>query len=442
MLRQDGYTRTGAPGARRRRRCRRLWRGAVVLAAAVATILGLSVPAATAATKQRWRAVEVRSPSGGSYGILSGVACTRPASCVAGGNFYSAAHSTQAMIVAELSGTWARARVLRLPANARPLGEGASVASMACPARNSCVAVGFYTAAAGLQAFTTAGHGSSWARARMPGLPKNSAVSEVAYLSGVSCTSPESCVAVGGYDNAAGHGEAMVVADSGGRWRYATGIRLPSNAAASPAAHLSAVSCPKAGECVAVGAYQTKSSQGEGLAVAETRGRWGQATEIRLPGNVTAQPQAELYSVSCATHRSCVAVGSYVTRFGIFAALAVTGSGSHWRRATVLTALPSNAAKGSAAYADLNAVSCTATSCVAVGDYADTHGGRLAMAISQSGRTWGRATEIAPPAHAATGSAQQAYLFAVTCVTSVLCAAVGDYTGNSHVSQAMAAFRG
>ena len=405
---------------------------------AVAMVLGLSIPVASGAAL-RWHAVGVHSPSGGSYGILSGVACSGPTSCVAGGDFYSKARTTEAMIVASSRHSWSTARAVRLPANALPLGEGAAVASIDCPARASCVAVGFYTTKAGLQAFTTAGHGSSWARATVPSLPKDSARPAVAFLSGLSCTGRGSCVAVGGYTNRGGHGEPLVATETRGRWRRSIGIGLPANAAISPQAHLSAVSCPKAGDCVAVGGYQTKSSQGEGMAAIESKGHWSRPRELRLPANVSAGPGAEMYSVSCGSTRTCVAVGSYVTRSGISAALAVTESGGRWRQGKDLTALPANAATGSAGYADLNGISCTGNSCMAVGQYRDKQGGQLALAVSESGGKWARATAVSPPSRAAGGASQQATLFAVACQTSIRCTAVGDYTSSSHVGEAMAA---
>ena len=249
------------------------------------------------------------------------------------------------------------------------------------------------------------------------------------------------CVAVGGYTKAAGNGEPMVVAESRGRWGRAAAIRLPSNAVANPDAHLTAVSCPKAGDCVAVGTYTATSNQGEAMAVGQRKGRWGRATEIQLP-KVNVEPSAELYSVSCASAGSCIAVGSYVTRSNLIAALVVKESGGRWKRGIHLTALPANAAGGSGQTANLNGVSCTASSCLAVGQYADTSGGELAMAVSESRGKWARAAEAGPPSHAAGGSAQQADLFAVACLHGGSCTAVGDYVSSSAVLEAMAASRG
>jgi hypothetical protein len=416
---------------------------AVAVAVAAAAILPLSVPAATAAAAPaaRWHVTGLASAPGSSGGILAAVACTGGARCVAGGSYYvKTAFSQDAMIVAESSGKWGSERALRLPAGALAEDQRATIASVSCPAATSCVAVGSDATKAGLGGFMATGHGSKWGRAFSPAWPKGTIEPPVGYLTGVSCTSRGTCVAVGGYTNAAGNGEPMVVAESRGHWGRAVAIRLPANAVANPNAHLTAVSCPAAGDCVAVGIYTIKDNQGEALAATEVKGRWKRASEILLPP-VTVEPFAVLYSVSCAKPGACVAVGSYVTGSATDA-LAVAESGGRWRRGVGLTALPSGAVQGGSASADLNGVSCSASECLAVGDYLDEQGGDLSMAITEARGKWSRGVRVGPPAHAATGSAQSADLFAVACRSRGPCTAVGDYTATSHVLEAMVATSG
>jgi hypothetical protein len=414
---------------------------ALTAAAALTAVFGMSVPAASGAPA-RWHATVVPSPSGGSYGILGGVACASATSCVAGGTYYSASHSTLPMIAAESAGRWKAVATLRLPANALSgVDQSATGAPVACPAKTSCVAVGSYRTAAGLGGFIATGFGHKWATAFSPRWPKGAIKQPVGYLTGVSCAGRGTCVAVGGYTDAAGNGEPMVVAESGGHWSRAAAIRLPSDAVANPDAHLIAVSCPKAGNCEAVGTYTTKGNQGEALAVAETKGHWARATEIKLP-KVKVEPLAELESVSCVSPGSCVAVGSYITLSGLNAALAVRESGGRWQRAVHLTALPVGAATGNGQSAFLNGVGCTSSECVAVGQYTDAQGGQLSMAFTQSRGKWARAVQVSPPPHGARGAAEAVTLFAVTCLRGGSCTAVGDYTTKSKALAAMAATRG
>jgi hypothetical protein len=409
---------------------------AALATAAMLSAAPLLAPPANAAPAggPHWHAVQVRPPAGGAYGLLSAIACTSAAHCVAGGNYFTAAKTTAPMIAADSAGHWARARTLRLPSGAAHAFQAATVAGLACPGSRSCVAVGNYTTAAGpLAGFIAAGHGGNWSRARQVLLPKD-AVAAAAFLTGVSCTGTRSCTAVGGYSNAAGD-QAMAAAGSAGHWQRAVAIKPPSNAAADPDAHLSAVSCTGPGDCVAVGAYENKALDDEGLAVIERHGRWGRGTQIPLPHNAPGDPQAEFYSVSCQPRHACVAVGSYGPG-SVLTGVAATESGGHWQRGVELNALPGNAKTNAAS--GLEAVSCHASGCVAAGYYTHKGGGLAIMALTRTGHTWHRAMQLALPAHAGPTASQVAELFGVACTKHGSCTAVGTYTTSSDIPEALA----
>lgn len=418
------------------------------LLTAVFTAATASAAAATAgrpsaaARSSGWHSTAVLSPAGGSYGNLGAIACTAKGSCTAGGSYEATAtKSREPMIVTESSGRWARGVAIRLPANSARTDGSATIAAFACPSRSDCVAVGNYTLPTNaLHGLITTGHARSWSTARAPVLPAGSAATGESYLTGVSCTRPGSCVAVGGYTTLASSGEAMAETESGGHWRRALTIRPPADASGNPSAHLSAVSCPKAGDCVAVGGYTTKSLDEEVMAAVEARGKWGRALEIRMPADAPAEPLAELYSVSCPSGRTCMAVGSYFTTADRGLPLTVAESGGRWRRAIGLTGLPAGAEKANQD-ATLNGVTCSGSSCVAVGSYVTTAAVSMAMAISESDGRWSRAVEVSTPPHAARGSAQSATLFGVACRGATDCTAVGQYVNGTRVNEAMAVSR-
>jgi hypothetical protein len=417
----------------------------VILAAAGLAIMAASpAQSAPGASAPAWRTSEVLSPAGGSYGVLYGITCSASATCVAGGSFYSASHGELPMIAVESAGKWGRGLALRLPPGANALDQDALVASIACPGARGpkrCVAVGYYDDPAGMQGFIAEGNGTRWGRASKVPLPPGAGATGTGALSGIRCTGAGTCIAAGGYETAAGADAGLILTQSHGRWRHAARVRPPGNAAKENSdAHLSAVSCEAAGECVAVGAYFTKSGASEGMAVAEAKGRWGTAVQTPLPGNAPKVPQAELYSVGCSPHRYCVAVGTYFTAKGNNeAVMAVMYERGRWRRPVDITALPANASTPNPG-ASLNAVSCAALACLAVGNYKDKQGGQAGMSVSESGGRWQRAVAVGLPAHAARRSAQQAYVFAVTC-TRDWCAAGGQYTDTAGIPQAMAAHR-
>jgi hypothetical protein len=270
-------------------------------------------------------------------------------------------------------------------------------------------------------------------------LPPGAGASATGALSGLRCPALGACVAVGGYETASGSDAGLVVTQSRGRWLRGARIGPPANAETrNSSAHLSAIACESADECVAVGAYFTKSGASEGMAVAEAKNRWAKSVQTPAPANAPKQPQVELYSVGCSPHRYCVAVGAYSTKSGAGEALAVFDQGGRWRRPAGVTALPANASASDPG-ASLDGVSCGALTCLAVGDYKDRQGAQEVMAISESGGRW-EGAQVGLPAHADQGTTQQAYLFGVMC-TPDWCAAGGQYVDSARLPEAMAARR-
>jgi hypothetical protein len=428
-------------------RCATVILGSGLLAAALLTATAAVAAATTGAPSAAkrsaaWRSTEVRSPAGSSDANLAGIACTAKRTCVAGGWYQTpTAKGGGPMIVNGSSGHWSPAVTIRLPAGAAQPDASAMIASLACPSLSVCVAVGSYSLPTNaLHGLITTGHAKKWSTAHNPVLPVGSTASGNSFLAGVSCIRPGSCVAVGGYTTRARSLEAMAETESGGRWQRAVAIRPPANAAGGPSAHLSAVSCPKARDCVAVGGYTTKSLDVEVMVAVEAKGKWGRALEVHMPADAAAQPLADLYSVSCQSDRRCMAVGNYSTTASRGLPLTVAESGGHWQRAVGITRLPAGA-ESAGQYATLNGVTCRGSSCVAVGAYVKSGVVSLAMAITESHGRWSRAVEVGTPPHAATGLARNATLFGVACSSASYCTAVGQYVKGALVNEAMAATR-
>jgi len=119
-------------------------------------------------------------------------------------------------------------------------------------------------------------------------------------------------------------------------WRRGVEIRLPMNAKpTNQSAGLYSVACPRAGDCVAGGAYESTQG-GDAMVVTESSGRWRQATEVTLPSNAQSQPYAEVNGVACAAVGSCVAVGYYSYEFpDVDNAFLVTETHGTWGSATM-----------------------------------------------------------------------------------------------------------
>jgi hypothetical protein len=240
----------------------------------------------------------------------------------------------------------------------------------------------------------------------------------------------------------------MVVTETGGAWGRASELTLPTNAvttAGDQEAYLSSVTCTSPGNCVAAGQYADSADDEESQAMVatETGGVWGQASELKLPANATETAGAQeafLESVACTGPGSCVVVGDYHDTSGGRQAMYATETGGVWAQASELM-LPANVNPAAAHQeASLESVTCTSPgNCVTVGSYNDTSDDQ-GMVATETGGVWAQASELPLPIGAATGeNPQNAFLESVTCTGPGDCVAAGGYedTNGSNDFQGM-----
>jgi len=300
-----------------------------------------------------WKTATVNLPAGASDDALDRVSCVpRARRCVAVGS-YTAAGAFPALVETWNGSAWTPSAA---PAPAGALEE--VLFGVSCPAAKSCVAVGGYLPKYGsypLENFSPVAeswNGVRWAPATPP------TVQGMLYslLDSVSCVSATRCFAVGWYETATG-GSVLLESWNGKAW-----TRLhPPLPAGSKGQILTGVSCASATSCVAVGV--AAGSQPGNTAFSELwNGRTWRVAGIAWPRGTG---NSFLVGVSCAAAAWCVADG--YTGFNVTAtghtgrAAAVSWNGKAWR----VTGVPAPA-KGSASL--FNAVSClSAAYCVAVG---------------------------------------------------------------------------
>lgn len=231
-------------------------------------------------------------------------------------------------------------------------------------------------------------------------------------LFGVSCLSRANCVAVGSIDNGkAGNGASTLAEVWNGKSWQTVPVKLPAGAFDD---FLGAVSCgPTAGRCVAVGGYATLHTT-PGLVETWNGKAWTPTTPPAPAGSL----EVNLDGVSCATAKSCVAVGSYGPKSGAFAPVAESWNGTKWVPATP------PAVKDSV-FSQLSTVSCvSAARCFAAGFYAVFNGGGSVLIESLTGKTW---TRMNVPTPAGT---RVAALTGVSCASANSCVAVGNAAGS------------
>jgi len=373
-----------------------------------------------------WRDTPTPRPDVSSS--LSGVSCTGKSSCLAVGNYTSESPACNCILAAGWNGsTWQQVSTPSITGGlsavscpavhacvavggglavswdgstrtqqtiATPGEKSTGLSDVACWSASACMAVGSYTEASGAQlTLAETWNGSAWTvvRTRSPADP-------FAGLSGVSCFTPTSCIAVGARVGGSDGYQTLAERWGGRHWRV---LATPSPGA--QVSVLSAVSCTRSSDCVAVGWYDAAGSP---QTLAE---RWDGVSWKVLS---TAHP-GTLSAVSCPQPSACVAVGSYFAA-GIRLSLAESWNGSSWQ-------VQSTTDPGGT-FNQLTGVFCNSTAfCAAVGSY-DISGRLHPLTEMWNGSSW--QTQANP------GGARQ--LGAVWCRQPFRCLAVGSTLAARH----------
>lgn len=296
----------------------------------------------------------VRAPSLGS------VSCPTVSDCVAVG---ARSNGTMAVTLAEIwnGSTW----TVHNPVNP-PGALEVKLSSVSCSSTTDCIAVGDYEVSNNFfAALAEKWNGSAWKPLALPTLAASSTS-----LSGISCASATSCVAVGGADQAS-------LAEF---WNGTTWAVLPT-----PPGGPTAISCATATSCMATGGTHAESWNGRSWTSLGT-------------------PPLTLFvkGVSCISAATCMAVG----HLGGVGSFAMSWNGSTWHASRVdkLGMLPG--------------VSCTlAIHCMAIGSYLTTSDLRAGLAEFWNGSAWTRRTTPAFP--------HGGRLADVSCRSVTDCVAVG-----------------
>lgn len=382
----------------------------IAVAFASTAVIALLVPAAAGAS---WSVQSTALAPGTTEGALSGVSCVSSTQCVAVGDGDLVEEGTldaESFLGEEWNGTaWT------VVSSAGPSDERSSLSAVSCVSASYCVAVGAVGPISGdqTQPLIELWNGVSWSEMSAP-----TSAGLSGSLQGIACTSTAVCVAVGRAERDNGYygssWTALVERWNGTDWTTEQTPRLPSRHNAS----LTAVSCPAAGQCVAVGGVQLGSASANSKPLVE---RWnGRGWTLQTVPHPAA---ALLQGIACTSPANCLAVGSDVNdQTATAPAVAEHWNGRRWASAHFPTVRD--------VIGDLTSVSCASpTACVAVGmrgpGVIPTRFKREPLAYEWNGGSWvtGQTTE------AGGGSAT---------LTGVSCAAAGDCTAVGQSSEGAA----
>ncbi len=366
----------------------------------------VEVPLAEMGTGTVWRVQKVHLPKGVGNNSLAAVSCPSATACTAVGFRFKSSARYLTLVEAWNGTTWTFQNT--------PNPRGATYSALdavACVSAADCTAVGYYYAngAQNPTAFAEGWNGKTWTIQATP----NPSGADNSSLTGVSCSSATTCMAVGDYVNGSGNFVSLAETWDGAVWT----VQSTPNPTGATVSFLTGVSCGAPSNCVAVGAYAKSSGKRVGLAEV-----WdGTAWTIKTVPSPSGARGSSLGGVSCPSVTVCTAVGSYTKSSGKSATLAERWNGTSW----VQQSIPNPTGPGSNG---LVGVSCqSASACSAVGF---TGSDVLAEGWTDSGWT---VQATANP----TGAIISA-LAGVSCPSSTACTAVGSATNGSLINQTLA----
>jgi hypothetical protein len=343
-----------------------------------------------------WTQMKVAKAPPGTSTALTSVSCNSADECEAVGDSSNEETGTQTSVAEVWNGTsWS------LQSTPNPKGSvETTLSGVSCTSASECVAVGDSFS----EEFTPATlaevwNGTSW---RITSTPTPSG-SEGALLSGVSCSSSDSCTAVGENLDSSGEFVTLAMGWNGTAWDLETSID-PSPLGES----FLAVSCGSGSSCVAVGSSGGTRSPSILLVESWNGTSWSTQMAFGKPGQVSAN----LDQVSCVGTSFCLAVGADSLEDPI----AEVSNGSSWK----FTSPPAGGGGGG-----LQDVTClTTTDCIAVGP---SEFFELGLAEQWNGKTW---TELSTPEGFGT-------LDGISCRSATDCMAVGDAESTSGESESI-----
>jgi hypothetical protein len=254
------------------------------------------------------------------------------------------------------------------------------ILAVSCASTTSCMATG------GVNEDTGTALAESWDGTSWKIVPTPTPDGSNGTLWGVSCPSTTLCVAVGNYD-----GGPLAAVWNGSSWTLASAA-YPSGA---DSAVLMGVSCPTTTTCFAAG-WKVAGGATHGL-VEKWNGSTWSVLNTPDPGGTLA---SSLYSISCASTTSCIAVGDGPSPSFDYNGYAEKYDGTNW----TVTSAPGGTG--------LMGVSCASSSyCVAVGYQSGP------FASTWNGSAWTEST----PGVGGAGSFQS-----VSCTSTTACVAVGN----------------
>ncbi|HEV3311366.1 MAG TPA: hypothetical protein VG815_12705 [Chloroflexota bacterium] len=367
-----------------------------------------------------WKAHIVGGTSGTAAANLQAADCPKIGTCSVTGQFADPAGNSQGVFVNSKPSGW-RASQTPLPHGAG-YAQSIEMDNIDCLSAGSCVALGTNQFRSVVVETLAAG---GWTPSIAPNPSDLNSLGQIGPRL-LSCVGPKSCVASADYVDIHGGDTSAILSETNGSWSAMT-APLPAGAATPKSAVLSSLSCPVAGHCVAVGYYVDNRGGYHGLIETDSAGSWT-AQASPNPPNTKIGFLASLTGVSCEKSTQCTAVGVLGKRNGPDYPLIVTLTGTSWT--AVKGPIPSNGTGNFQTLAELTNISCSPTTCAAIGLYIDKNQTPHGLIVAKSGGGL-VATDAATPSKSDVPTLDD-----VSCAASS-CVVVGYYQDSNGNSRAL-----
>jgi len=373
-----------------------LWNGKVWNCTAVGGTANRTATLDETLTGTVWSVQTTPNPPGGTSNNLTGVACPTAAACMAVGDDGDPAGAT-----VTLSETWGTKGWAIRPSADATGSTTSGLGAVSCSSATACTAVGAYDHL--VLSETWDGH--TWTIRHNPVVPGQPGDD----LYGVACRSASQCMAVG-----AAHlvltNQGLSESWNGASWTIQH-VPLPPGATTSL---LGAVACPAVKFCEAVGTFQNAAGVEETWAESWNGTSWS----LQSTPDPAGAEESGLDAVACTSAVSCVAVGAFLNSSFDSEPASQVWNGTAWKLLT--TPGPTGSSDTS-----LNSVSCSGTTCMAVGDSTNKSFASLGITEQLVGTHW----TIKAPATPA--GASDVTLNGVDCTSAKQCTAVGNYVNRT-----------
>ena len=197
--------------------------------------------------------------AGGSSELRS-ISCGAPGNCSAVGQYQQKSGVTRAYIVGESKGTWGPA--FDVPGLTKLNGRHmSSLTTISCSSKGNCSAGGYYGNGNHQIAFIVDEKDGIWGTPMaIPGLVALNK-GHTSYMQTISCVSIGNCGGSGTYSDAAGNAQSFLVNETNGTWGPATAIQGLRKIKADSTDVLS-ISCATPFSCSAVGGFSAPNNNG------------------------------------------------------------------------------------------------------------------------------------------------------------------------------------